>query len=165
MANATISNLWGSAQAITMTLASLATSANAGRESSMLTSSGYTDGALHLKFAIATGSNPTTDGIQIYLYQGTSIDGADLTTPCTGTDAAITFQSTGSPTNLKFIGICSISSTATHYDWHYMSLAQAFGGNLPPAWGVVVANVGGANFTGTEAGFTKEWLPLTVSAG
>lgn len=168
MANTTVTNLWGTAQAITMTLASLATDNNAGRESSMITSSGYTDGMLHLKFGIGTGGNATTNGIQLYAYKGSSIDGADLTDPATGTDAAITFNYAASPgtaTNMTYIGRVNVVATATHYDFHIISLAQVFGGNMPPAWGIVVNNAGGSTFTGTEAAFTKEWLPLTVQAG
>ena len=168
MANATITNLWSAAQGITLTLASLATSSNVGRESSMITSSGYVDGALHLKFGIGVGGNPTADGIQIYLYRGTSTDGADLTDPATGTDAGITFNYAASPgttTNMTYVGRVNVVATATHYDFHMLSIAQAFGGNMPISWGVVVNNAGGSTFTGTEGAFTKEWLPMTVSAG
>lgn len=162
MANTTITNLFSAAQNITITLASLATAAASGRESTMLTSNNYVDGILHFKFAIGTGGNATSDGIQIYLARGSDATGQNLTDPVTGTDAAITWNT---PSNITLVGIVNVQNTATHYDFHIASLAQSFGGNLPPYWSVVVQNAGGSTFTGTEGAFTKEWLPMTVAAG
>jgi hypothetical protein len=162
MANQTLTNLWGTAQNITLSLASLATAGNAGRQSDIVSSTNYFDGLLHIKFTNSTGGVATTEGIKVYLTKGNTSNGLDLTDNATGTDSAITFST---PSNFIYVGMVNVIATVSNYNFHITSLAQVFGGNLPPYWSVVVQNQGGGNFTGTEAQFTKEWIPLIPTVG
>lgn len=138
-------------QAITCTLASLAN--NAARAST------YVDNATNLfmdalvSINIKTGASGTvsTGYVNVYAY-GTSDGGTNYTENATGSDAAITLVS---PTNLKLIGIINCVANATTYKSGPFSVAQAFGGQLPERWGIVIENKTGGAFDSTEGNHIK----------
>jgi hypothetical protein len=142
----TASPLKGTATALTITLASLAASATAGRESTAI--DGDTDDAIDAELGgkITTGTTPTNGNyIEIWLYG--SYDGTTYTGSATGSNAALT------PANknlLKFALAIQVSATSnvTHA-FHLGSVAQYFGGLMPTKWGVWVLNNSGVALNST----------------
>lgn len=147
---ADIKEAFGTSTAITITLASLASSTTAGRESTAIDNSSnkYLDALLYVAFKLQTGTPGSENAIYIYGYA--SEDGTNYTDNATGSDAALTFRS---PTNLPLIGVISVPASGTGaLTWKgVFSVAKAFGGILPRKWGIVVKN--STNLTGdTTAG-------------
>jgi hypothetical protein len=127
--------------AITITLASLA--ATSARESNTVdnTTNLLLDALVRLRVKVDTTA-PANDKA-VYVYAWGIIDSS--ATPAataypdavTGSDAAITLQS---PTQLRLIGVLNTPSASTTYKSEPLSVAGAFGGSLPPKWGIVVSN-------------------------
>lgn len=146
---------YGSSSTITCTLASLASSATAGRESTAIdnTTNLYVDALVYVKAKLQTGTPANDKAIYVYAYG--SEDGTNYTDNVTGSDAAIT---TRSPTNLRLIGVIACpDSGALSYKSHPMSVAAAFGGVMPRAWGIVVRNYTGVTLDSTEGNHTKTY--------
>lgn len=146
------------AQAITCTLTSLASSATAGRQSTPVdnTTNLFLDAFVQVQMTIPTGGSVANDKcIYVYAY-GT----ADTTTPnygdergVAGTQATIgasdaaysmTDPTVGGSPPLRLLGIIQVPVAPTGTNAVYtsapMSVAQAFGGFLPAKWGIVVRN-------------------------
>jgi hypothetical protein len=141
-----IKQKFGTSTAVTITLASLASSATAGRESTAIdnTTNLYLDALLYVQCKLQTGT-PASD-LSIYVYGYASEDGTNYTDPATGSDAAITLRD---PTNLRLIGILSTpDSGGLTYKGVYQ-VAHAFGGQMPRKWGVVVRNYTNITFSAT----------------
>lgn len=142
---ATASPLYGTATALTMTLASLASDTNllAGRESTAVDNS--TDDAIDALVGgkVTTGTTPTASRqIEVWLYG--SWDGTLFSGGCTGSDGNLTFASEKSLLRLGVV--ISTDATSNHtYEWGPISVAAAFGGVMPRKWGVyIVQNTGAA---------------------
>lgn len=138
-----------STQNFTLTLASLSSSATAGRESTAVdnTTNKYLDAICQVSVALQTGT-PGNDKC-IYIYAYGSVDGTNYTDNATGSDAAITLRD---PTNLRLVStIPAPDAGALTYESQPFSIAQAFGGILPPKWGIVVRNYTGITLSATEA--------------
>ena len=135
--------------ALTITLASLASSATAGRESTFVenTTNRYLDALVVAKFALTTGTPANDKAIYLFAY-GSIDDGTTYPDTVTGTDAAITMVD---PTNLRLIGVINAVAQSTTYTGGPFSVATAFGGVLPERWGIVVRNFTGIALTATEA--------------
>jgi hypothetical protein len=138
---------YGSAAALTITLASLAFSATAGRESTAIDNA-TTDDAIDAELGgkITTGTSPTANNvIEVWVYG--SYDGTTYTGSATGSDAALT------PTSkslLKLGQIIQVTGTSNvTYAFHLGSVAALFGGIMPTKWGVWVLNNSGANLHAT----------------
>ena len=95
--------------------------------------------------------------ISFYAYG--SYDGTEYTAGVSGSDGTITWGTTGSTgvdghNNLPLLGTVYVDTTDDNDDvrWGPFSIAQAFGGIMPPKWGVVIRNVTGTGFhaTGTN---------------
>jgi hypothetical protein len=83
------------------------------------------------------------------VYAYSSVDGTNYSDNATGSDAAVTLRD---PTNLRLIGVIATPDAgALTYRAAAMSVAQAFGGMVPPKWGIVVRNVTGQPFTACTA--------------
>lgn len=98
----------------------------------------------------------TADG-QIEFYAYGSWDGTLYTAGLTGSNAAITWGTTGgvdSYNDLVPLGSVAVDTTDDNDDVKFgpFSIAAAFGGRVPPKWGVVVKNSTGVAFhaTGTN---------------
>lgn len=147
---ATVKITYGTdAQAITVTLASLASAAS--RESLLIdnTTNVFLD-ALVLAKVKTNASAPTGDkAVHIYCW-GTVDYTATATYPdaVTAADAAIT---PNSPTQLKYLGTVWCSAASTTYIGGPFSIAERFGGTLPAKWGLVFTNATG-NALDTVAG-------------
>jgi hypothetical protein len=128
---------YGGIQTLAITLASLA--ATAARESATVdnTTTKYLDALLQVKVKTDVTAPGNDKALYVYAWGV-----ADPTTPTypdtvTGADAAITLND---PTQLRLIGVVSLQAASTTYKSEPLSVASAFGGVLPPKWGVVVRN-------------------------
>lgn len=154
---ATINIAYASTASLTHTLASLAT--GSARESTAIdnTSTLYTDVMLYYAIKLATGTPASNLCINFYVYA--SVDGSNYTDNATGADAALTMRS---PTNLILIKPENTpTSGALVYKYTFLSIAAAFGGNLPPKWGIVVENNTNLAFDSTEGNHTKSYRGVT----
>jgi hypothetical protein len=145
---------FGSAsQGITITLASLAQAA--ARQSTAIdnTSNLFLDAMVYLAIPILTGT-PGSDKA-IYIYAFGSEDGTNYDDNAGATDAAITLRV---PSNLRFLDvILTPDSGALTYKKVIPSVARAFGGILPPKWGIVIKNMTNLAFNATEGNLIKEY--------
>lgn len=165
MAVATIT--YSSANTVTITLTSLA---DAGwRESTALnnnSSTNYVDCLVGGKIQIgAVGADGT---IEIYAYG--SYDGTEYTAGLTGSDGTITWGTTGSTGvdsyfNLPLLGTVIVDTTDDNDDvrWGPFSIAAAFGGSVPPKWGVVVRNRTGTAFHATGTNNECQYTGVTYT--
>lgn len=152
---ASIKLAYASSASITMTLASLASSATAGRESTAIdnTSNLYIDALVYLAVKLQTGT-PANDKI-IYVYLYGSEDGTNYTDNVTGSDAAVTLRV---PTNLRFADAIQVpDSGGLTYKSNPISVARVFGGVMPRKWGVVLRNYTGVTLSATEGDHTKSY--------
>ena len=149
---------YGTSTGMTITLASLASSATAARESTAIdnTSNLYDDALVYVSCKLQSGSPANDKAIYIFAYG--SEDGTNYTDNATGSDAAVTMRD---PTNLRLIGIISTpDSGALTYKGGPFSVAQAFGGLMPRKWGIVVRNYTGVTFDATEGNHTKTYTGI-----
>lgn len=137
------------AQAITITLASLANSATVGRESASVdnTTNLFLDALVFCRFVLQSGT-PGSDK-SIYVYAAGTVDAATPLWPdtVTGADASITINN---PTNLRPLGVIAAPTSAGTFNGGPWSVAQAFGGTLPEKWSIVVCNFTGIALSATE---------------
>jgi len=152
---------------VNCTLTSLAS--GSARESDVVdnTTNKYLDYLISLTFTIASGS-PSTGGAYINVYANGSVDGVlwpqiELTggtTKSTGAgDASV--GALGAPPNLRLIGSFGVQSTTSSGERTFrtqpMSVAQAFGGNVPEKFSIVVENQVGVAFSASTAS-TAQYL-------
>lgn len=126
----------GSPAAVTITLNSLASSATAGRESTVVSNTTNLDLDAHLYAAfLPQAGTPANDkGVHVLGY-GTNGD-AVYPDNVTGSDAALTPTSEA---NLAYLGFVNIVVSTTRGARFIGSLATAFG-SMPEKWGVFVRN-------------------------
>lgn len=133
-----IKKAYGTSTAMTITLASLAHSDNAGRESTAVDNATnlFLDALVQVKVKLQAGT-PSADRT-VYVYAYGSEDGTTFTDNATGTDADITLTD---PPNSKLIGSirCPAAGGLT-YESQPMSVAKAFDWVLPRKWGIIVRN-------------------------
>jgi hypothetical protein len=140
-------------QAITITLASLASSTVfVGRASTAIdnTVNLFQDALLIIKITTA-GTLVAPSYVTVYGY-GTVDGGTTYTEAATGTDAGLTLAN---PPNARIIGTLSTPVTATGYIGGPWSVAAAFGGVLPDHWGIIVVNTTGVALSATEGNHLK----------
>ncbi len=137
---------YGTTTAFPLTLASLASSATAGRESTAVsnTTNLFQDALVYVKAVLQAGTPANDKAVYVYAYG--SLDGTNFPDAVTGVNAAITLND---PTQLRLIGVLNAPTSAGTFDGTY-SVAQAFGGVLPPSWGIVVRNYTGIALHATE---------------
>lgn len=153
-----------SGQALTITLASLADSSTAGRESTSVDNSSnkFLDVLISAKVKTQnSGSISAPSAAFIYAY-GTADGGTTWPDAVTGSDAAITLNS---PTQLKLLGAIYAAAINTQYKGGPWSLAALFGGRMPEKWGVVVVNDAGTalSATGSDHGVWYQGIYATVA--
>jgi hypothetical protein len=144
---------YGTSTDITITVGSLA--AASARESTAIdnTSDKFEDAEVYLALKLQAGS-PSSDK-SIYIYSYGSEDGSNYTDNATGSDAAITLRV---PSNLRLSAVIACpDSGALTYKIVIGSIAAAFGGLLPPKWGIVVLNKTGIAFDATAGNHTKKY--------
>lgn len=153
---ASVKQAFGGATGITITLASLASSATVGRESASVdnTTNLYLDALVQVK--IKTGAGAPANDKAVYVYIAGSVDnGTTWPDPATGADASITITSTSN--TLKLGAVINVVSAATNYISEPISVASLFGGSMPTKWSIVVINFAGQALDTTEANHTKQY--------
>ena len=128
---------YGTVTTITLTLTSLA--ATAARESTAVdnTTNKFLDALVAIKVKVDVTAPTNDKALYVYAYGTVDATTPVYPDPVTGTDAAITLTA---PTGLRLIGILPALAASTVYESSPFSVAAAFGGYLPPKWGIVVAN-------------------------
>jgi hypothetical protein len=156
---ATIEAKYGTtAQAITITLASLGASATVGRASTAVDNSSNLFLDALVAGLIETGTVSGNKQVLIYAYgtadSGTPVySGKNGANAISGTDAGFT---RADPTDLRLIAAVPCPTSSVVMGFGPYSVAQAFGGVLPDHWGIVVFNDTGAALSAT-AGNNKAW--------
>jgi len=127
-------------QAITCTLASLASSQTVGRASTAVsnTTTLALDALVSTEIVMPTGT--PADDMAIYCYAYGNVASGAYTEGVSGTDESFTINS---PTGLKLIGVVPVPTGGITYYSGPWSVATAFGGILPASWGIVVVNYTG----------------------
>jgi hypothetical protein len=160
---ASVKTVYGTTAAVTCTITALAwsTSGTAGRESTAIDNSSnlYVDELVTVTAVVANAGTVGTDkGIYVYGYAsfdaGSTYTRSGANSP-TGTDAAYTFDDpTTLPMSYAPVGFIPTPTINQTYRKTF-SVAAAFGGTLPPMWGLILRNYGG-----TSTSFT-----LTTGSG
>lgn len=151
---------YGSPVTHTITLASLASDTNlvAGREGTAIDQSG-TDDAIDALVGgkVTTGTSPTASRqIEVWLYG--SYDGTSYSGAATGSNANLT---PSEKTLLKLLTIIpTVNTSDKTYAWGPFSVAQAFGGVLPPKWGVFIVHNTGVNLNATSGNHEVKHTPV-----
>lgn len=139
----TIKQQFGSASALTVTLASLAsdTALIAGRQSAAVDISAAIAIDYLIGGKITTGTSPTA-ARQIEIWAAGSYDGTTYAAGAGASDA--NFSPTGEKAQMRLLAVIDTDSTSNHtYEFGPVSLAAAFGGVLPAKFAVfVVHNTG-----------------------
>ena len=156
-----------SSNAITITLASLATSPTfvAGRESTVVdnTSNQYIDAIVSGQ--VTVGTTPTTaKQIVVYVYAplkvvtGTFSYPIATTTALTAADAAATFE-VDQLNQLRFAASANVIATSDRaYSFAPFSVAALFGGVMPLKWGLYVSHNTASNLNATAG---NHWFHYT----
>jgi hypothetical protein len=139
-------------QQLICTIAGLATASQ--RQSRMVYTGnlGFVDVLVMVEVRSAAAATSATGVVNVYAYG--SFDGQNFGDTVTGGDAAVTLTV---PPNLTIIGAINVVANATTYKSNPMSVASAFGGTLPPYWGIVVENKSGATLLAAGPTYTR-WL-------
>jgi hypothetical protein len=143
-------------QALTITLTSLADSATAGRESTVVSNvtDKFLDTLVTCKIKTQnSGSILAPSAVFVWAYA--SVDGGtEYPDTVTGTDAAITMND---PNQLKLLGTVYVAAINTTYKGGPWSVAALYGGKLPERWGVVVQNDCGTALSATGGDHVVEY--------
>lgn len=147
---------YSAAQAMTVTnLHSLASSVTAGWQSAVVdnTSDLYEDALVQIVCDFANTAPANDKCVYVYAYGG--LDAA-YSNPASGSEGAITVATIASnPMAFRQIGIVPYNTQDEIVESSPMSVAAAFGGVLPPKWGVVLMNYSGAALA--ASGNTVAW--------
>jgi hypothetical protein len=131
-------------QAVTITLASLASTAAQSSTSVDNTTNLFLDVAITVKFKTAAASVSATGFVNVFVY-GTADGGTTWSGGVSGTDAAYT----GNKDSTIFLGsIPAIANATTYVGLFKLSRAFGFGG-IPSNWGIIIDNESGAAFDAT----------------
>ena len=159
MATTTDTIVYANAATITCTLASLASSATAGRGCTAVdnSSNNYIDALLTI--AVKTSSSALANDKACYVYifgSGQDVVYTGSSAEAEGTDAAVTIDS---PTNLlgPYKIECPASSTTYRAN---IPIAAFFGGIMPYKWGYVLRNYTGQNLDSTAGNFTSSYTGI-----
>lgn len=155
---ADIKTAFADSAAITITLASLASSATAGRESAVVDNS-----ANKFLDALATITVKTKDAAlandkAVYVYVFGSEDGTLFTDNAAGGgDAAITLRD---PSNLILVAVINCPTQNAVYR-KVVSIAQCFGGVMPRKWGLVIRNYTGQDLNASGSALSYSGIYAT----
>jgi hypothetical protein len=160
MAAGDVKQAFSTVQTMTVTnLHSLASSATAGWQSAAVdnTSDLYEDALVEVVLDFANTSPANSRGVYVFAYSGQ--ESGRYTNPASGSEAAVTLTDvTTTMQNLRQIGFIPYNTADEVVESAVMSVAAAFGGKLPPYWGVVLMNHSGAALA--ASGNTVKWRGL-----
>lgn len=143
------------AAALTITLNSLASSNTVGRESTAIDNSTnlYVDALVEVLVTTANSTMGSDKAVYVFAYA--SLDGTTYSGGATGSDAGHTRQD---PTVLAYLGSIQTPTQNIAYRSKPFSVAQVFGGILPPKWGIVVFNFTNQALAGS--GNSAQYVPV-----
>jgi hypothetical protein len=154
---------YSSATSMTVTnLNSLASSATAGWQSAVVdnTSNLYFDAIVQVKVDMANTA-PANDKCLYVLAYGGAESGV-YGNPASGSEGSLTITNiTNTGQNLRVLGVMPYTTADEVIESSPMSVAGAFGGILPPYWGVAIINYSGAAIAAT--GNTVKWVGVTFA--
>lgn len=160
-------NLIGYASSATLACTQTSLASGSARESGTQsnTTNDYLDYLVQVTFTIASGS-PSTAAPSFNVYANASVDGSTWpilenstggTRQTGGGDAAA--GALGNPSNLVLIGVFGLQTTTSSGERTFrtqpFSVAQAFGGSLPPAFSIIVENQTGVALSASTASTTQ----------
>lgn len=156
----------GASAALTITLASLATSTSrtTGRESTAVTTGDPVIDYL-IGGKITTGTTPTVGKqIDVWVYASQN-DTPDYPGVLDGTDSDETIVSENFRNAALRLAASIIVDNTSDRTYHFapFSLAALFGGVLPKAWGVFVAHDTAVNLNSTGSNHAIEYTPVYAS--
>jgi hypothetical protein len=144
----TATPLYGTPTAMTMTLASLASDTNlvAGRESTAIDNGSIDAIDILIGGKVTTGTTPTT-ARQIEVWAYATYDGTEYSGTATGSDANLT---PGEKTCMRLLTVIpTVATSDKAYKWGPFSVAQAFGGSVPPKVGIYIVHNTAVNLNST----------------
>lgn len=159
---ATAKIAYASSAALTLTLASLGSSATAARCSTAVDNSSNLYDDVLVTLGIKSGSGTMANDKNVYVFAYGSEDGTNYDAEETGTlgsDAAYTMNA---PTNHVLVGSIYVPTAAKVYT-KVFSIAQAFGGIMPRKWGLIVRNYSGQSLDSTEENHIKSYTGITYT--
>lgn len=136
------------ATALTITLNSLANSATAGRQCTVVdnTTNLYVDAAVEVIVSTSASALASPNAVYVYVSGSGDSTNFDQDTAVIGaSDAAYTIDS---PTNLRLAAIINCSTSSKVYNKTF-TIAQFFGGVMPNKWVIVVVNNTGQSLLGS----------------
>lgn len=150
----------GTTTAFTVTnLHSLASSATAGWQSAVVdnTTNLYLDALVQVVLDFANTAPANSKGAYVFAYGG--VESGVYSNPASGSEGTITLLDvTTTPQNLRPLGFVPYTTQDEVAESSPMSVAAAFGGVLPPYWGVVIMNHSGAALA--ASGNTVKYRPV-----
>jgi hypothetical protein len=160
----TASPVYGTAQTLTCTLASLATSSTlvAGRQSAVADNAA-TDHALDaiVQAKITVGSPTANTQIELWAF-GTG-DGTNYSGGAGASDANLTPTNKTTMRLLEVIPVPNSTANVTYHSGPH-SIQNAFGGTMPRKWGVFVVHNTGAALNATAGNHSIQYTPVQVQA-
>lgn len=139
---ATVTPNYGTYSTLTLSPASLASSATAGRQSDEVDNTTNKFDNVFIDGKITVGTTPTT-ATQIFIYAWKRMDNTPTRPDAFGaTDAARSILSVGVGRGyLRLCAVLEVDSTTSDRPYYFsFELAQAFGGVVPDFWGLWVAH-------------------------
>lgn len=156
---------YGTVGAITITMTNIPASSywqSLAVENSVSALDAIVGGSIQVSAAVSVDGS-----IEVYAYG--SWDASAYTAGLTGTDAAITWGTTGNTgvdgyLDLPYLGRAAIDSTdgSDQKKFGPYSVAAAFGGVLPRKWGVVLRNNSATGTNATGTGNQINYTPIKV---
>jgi len=156
--------LYATSATITNTLASLASSATAGRSCLAVDNSTNLYDDAELTISVKTSASALANDKACYLYFFGSEDGTVMgssSAEAAGTDVAVTLDS---PTNLRGPYPIACPASSVTYRLVIPSVAAIFGGVLPRKWGYVLRNYTGQALDATEGNHQKTYTGINYQS-
>lgn len=162
MANVALA--YGSQNSLTVTnLHSLANSATTVWRSAAVdnTSDLWEDAQVVVTLAFSGTAPGNSRCAYVYAYSG---DGSDYARPANGSEGTTTIPDVTTNANaLRLLGVVPYNTTGETVRTCAFSVAAAFGGSLPPKWGVCIVNHSGAALASSGSSVVWRGVRRTVS--
>jgi hypothetical protein len=155
----TASPSYVAAATLTLSLASLASDTNlvAGRASTFVDNAAVDAIDCLVGGKVTTGTSPTADR-QIEVWAYGSYDGVSYSGGASGSDANLTPQA---KTLMRLLTVIPTDATSNKtYTWGPISIAQAFGGVVPPEWGIFIVHNTGVALHATAGNHEVKYTPI-----
>ena len=155
---------YGSAGAMTITLASLATSSTlvAGRAGTAADNTSDLAIDAIVQAQIMVGTTPTAN-TQIELWAYGTADGTVYGGAATGTDANLTPTDKSTMRLLEIIPVPVTTSNVAYISGSH-SIQNAFGGTMPRKWGIFVVHNTGVNLNSTGGNHTVKYTVVKYAS-